>query len=292
MSSPQAFDTLAPTYDADFTASPIARYLRGLVHGRLLHYFHAGDHVLELGCGTGEDALFLAQRGIRVTATDSSDAMLHAARAKSAGHPLIQVARLDMSQLPATGFQSLARIEYSVLSTQSSSLPPTDHQPPAASHFSAAFSNFGPVNCLNEWKSLAAWLSKRLVPGGIIGLGVMSPLCLWEPLWHGLHGEWAIARRRWKRDGTAFNPAGRDSDLQIYYPTIQRLKHDFSVWFECVYVRPLGVFLPPSDVYGAIEKRPTLLRLLMGFERRFGGWAALAPFADHYWIEFKLKPDQ
>jgi hypothetical protein len=131
------------------------------------------------------------------------------------------------------------------------------------------------------------------MPGGIVGLGVMSPLCLWEPLWHGLHGEWGVAKRRWEREGTTFNPDGRDSShpLQIHYPTIRRLTRDFSSGFERLYVRPLGMFLPPSDVYGAVEKRPALLRRLMSLEKRFGHWAALSPFADHYWIEFKRKPN-
>ncbi|HUN08905.1 MAG TPA: class I SAM-dependent methyltransferase [Aggregatilineales bacterium] len=264
MSSPQAFDALAPSYDTDFTSSPIARYLREQVHDRLLQHFRAGDHVLELGCGTGEDARFLAQQGVRVTATDSSEAMLAAARAKLAGNPLVHIAHLDMKKLPASSFRL-----------------------PATNHYAGAFANFGAVNCLNEWRTLAAWLSERIRPGGIVGLGVMSLWCLWEPLWHGLHGNLATATRRWKRQGATFNTNG--SPITIHYPTIRRLQRDFSEWFTCTAVRPLGVFLPPSDVYGAIEKRPRLLGILMGLEQHFGHWTVLAPFADHYWIEFKRK---
>jgi SAM-dependent methyltransferase len=261
MNNPQAFDALAPTYDTDFTRSVIASYVRGLVHDRLRQHFHAGNRVLELGCGTGEDALFLAQHGVQVTATDSSETMLAAARAKLVSYPLVQVERLDMQQLIANSYQLLA--------------------------FSGAFANFGAVNCLHEWQALAAWLSKRMIRGGIVGLGVMSPLCLWEPLWHGLHGNVTTATRRWRREGATFNTDG--DPITIHYPTIQRLRRDFAEWFDCVYSRPLGVFLPPSDVYGAIEKRPPLLRLLMGLEKRLGHYSALAPFADHYWIEFKRK---
>src|SRR4051812_2642956 len=89
MSSP--FDALAAKYDTSLTASPIARYLRARVNDRLDVHFGRGDHVLEIGCGTGEDALFLAERGIRVTATDSSPAMLEIARARTAHQPLITV---------------------------------------------------------------------------------------------------------------------------------------------------------------------------------------------------------
>jgi SAM-dependent methyltransferase len=267
MNQPQAFDALAPTYDADFTESPIARYLRGQVQDRLSRHFQAGDRVLELGCGTGEDALFLARRGVAITATDSSPVMLSMARTKLAAYPQVQLAQLDLQQLSTI----------------------TDHQPPATSHYAGIFSNFGAVNCLSEWRTLAAWLSDRLVTGGLVALGVMSPLCVWEPLWHGLHGEWAVARRRWGRAGATFaSPNGEQ--MRVYYPTIRRLTQDFAPWFDCVAVRPLGVFLPPSDVYGVIEKRPALLRALMALERGMGAWPLLAPFADHYWIEFKRKP--
>ena len=38
-----------------------------------------GDHVLELGCGTGRDARFLASIGAKVLATDGSAGMLREA---------------------------------------------------------------------------------------------------------------------------------------------------------------------------------------------------------------------
>lgn len=99
MNPPQAFDPLASTYDSDFTNTAIGRYLRGRVQARLEQHFRAGDHVLELGCGTGEDARWLAGRGVAVLATDASAAMLDITRAKAAGNSLVQVARLDISAL-------------------------------------------------------------------------------------------------------------------------------------------------------------------------------------------------
>ncbi len=81
-----AFDALAPSYDDDFTHQPIGKILRTTVHNRLLRHFSAGQHILEIGCGTGEDALFLGERGINVTATDVSDAMLDVSREKTQGY--------------------------------------------------------------------------------------------------------------------------------------------------------------------------------------------------------------
>ena len=265
----QPFDPLAASYDADFTESLIARTLRGRVHRRLDALFQPGTHVLELGCGTGEDALHLASRGVRVLATDASDAMLAAARAKTQHSPLVTVAKLDIRYLTAEDAEN--RGEEDRNSLRSSAIS-------AVNVFNGVFSNFGVLNCLDDWRPLAAWLAARIRPGEAAAFGVMSPLCLWEIGWHAAHGNFKIAFRRQRRDT-------RFKGIPICYPTIRRLTRDFAPHFRRVHVEALGLFLPPSDVYGALEKRPRLLRPLMALERRFGH---LAPaLADHYWIEFR-----
>src|SRR3990172_6277928 len=93
MSAP--FDSAAPTYDADFTHTPLARALRDIVWERLAALFPAGARVLELACGTGEDARHLASRGLRVLASDQSEAMLAVAREKCAGLP-VEFVQLDV----------------------------------------------------------------------------------------------------------------------------------------------------------------------------------------------------
>jgi len=275
MSQRQAFDSLAPTYDTTFTHSPIGQYLRAQVHARLDQRFGAGDHVLELGCGTGEDALCLASRGVYVTATDVSEGMLEAARAKTANNPLITVEKLDLRSLKSNSLIPRTRRASSLQSRE-------------GERFSGVFSNFGALNCLDDWRPLAAWLAQRIKPGGIVGLGVMSPLCLWEPLWHGLHGDFKTATRRWRKT-TIFQVEESAEPISVHYPTIPRITHDFAPYFRRTYVRGVGLFLPPSDVFGVIEKRPRLLQLLMRLERRFTRYRGLAPFADHYWIEFRRE---
>ncbi len=309
MNPPQAFDPLASTYDSDFTNTAIGRYLRGRVQARLEQHFRAGDHVLELGCGTGEDARWLAGRGVAVLATDASAAMLDITRAKAAGNSLVQVARLDISAL--TPRPPLPQVE-----GEQSVLEVPLHEGEgfrARAAFDGVFASFGPLNCLPDWKPLAAWLAERVKPGGVAAFGVMSPLCLWEVLWHSAHGDFRTAFRRWRRAGAIFEPLplspytergksphprsfslrarGEEQPyltaIPIQYPTIRRLTRDFAPCFRRMHVEPLGVFLPPSDVYGVIEKRPHLLKRLVSLEERFGKYGQLALLADHYWIEFE-----
>jgi hypothetical protein len=67
---------------------------------------------------------------------------------------------------------------------------------------------------------------------------------------------------------------------------MRRLTRDFAPYFRRAHVEPLGVFLPPSDVYGVVEKRQRLFSLLLYLEERFGKSRMLALLGDHYWIEF------
>jgi predicted TPR repeat methyltransferase len=104
--STSPFDTMAADYDAAFTYSLIGERMRQAVWQRLAAHLEAGDCVLELGCGTGEDAMYLARRGVRVHATDVSAGMLSIAREKirRAGlGQLVAVEQLNIADLGRFG---------------------------------------------------------------------------------------------------------------------------------------------------------------------------------------------
>ncbi|MBL8130942.1 MAG: methyltransferase domain-containing protein [Anaerolineae bacterium] len=256
----QPFDALAPEYDAAFTHSPIARHLRGRAQARLLTYLEPGGAILELGCGTGEDARFFGERGFSVTATDASPAMLGFARAKCADLPNVRLERLDLNAPPG-GLSS---------------------DPP----YALAFANFGVLNCVGDLAALAGWLAERLRPGGTAAFAVMAPLCLWEIGWHAAHGEFATAFRR-LRTTTRFQPDPAAPAIRLRYPSVGQVTRAFGGQFRRIEAQPLGVFLPPSDVYGAVERRPRLLRALLRLDDSVGRAPWLANVADHYWIAFR-----
>ncbi len=249
------FDALAPTYDADFTHTATARFLRARVQARLAQLFAAGQHVLELGCGTGEDAAFLGARGVRVTATDASSAMLAIARAKTAALPNVAVGLLDLNALP----DDTAR-------------------------YDGAFANFGVLNCVREVDALAAWLAARLPRDGMAAFVVMSPLCVWEMAWYALHLDCETATRRWRV--SSFQPTPDSAPITITCPRPRALARTFAPHFRVVQLAPLGLFLPPTALYAAVEKRPRLHKLLLQWEAKAAHARAFAALADHYWIVF------
>lgn len=252
------FDTLASTYDVDFTETAIGRHLRARVQQRLLALFQPGQHILELGCGTGEDARYLAEHGRRVTATDSSPIMRQMAQSKTAHLPSVDVAALDLAHLPG---------EQSSFANQT---------------YDGAFANFGVLNCLHDWRPLAEWLKGRLPVGAAFTCAVMPPGCIWELIWHAAHGNLRTATRRWR---TAYFEVGGHHQ-EINYPSPRRLRHVFAPYFRMQHLEPLGLFLPPSDIYGVIERRPGLLQRLTRLDDTLGRGSALANLGDHYWIEF------
>lgn len=252
MTRTQPFDALASDYDATFSQSPITRFLRHKTHRRLLSVARAGERWLELGCGTGEDAVTLAGHGVQVVATDASEHMRSITQRKCAGRP-VEVLPLDLNALPADLDEA----------------------------FAGAWANFGVLNCVTDLPQLTRWLAQRIVPGGVVMFGVMADRCLWEIAWHSVHGDFATAFRR-------FRPARFMTDsgeITVKYPTPAQLARDFRPFFTLQTVMPLGIALPPGDIAPVIERRGTLLRVCKSLEQWLSRYDRLARYADHYWIE-------
>ena len=259
-----AFDTAALSYDEAFTDTRLGRILRARVWTRLDRSFGAGDRVLELGCGTGADAIHLAGRGVAVLATDASAGMLDVARKRidaRGSADLVSLDRLDLRDASA-----LDRL-------------------PGLGPFDGAFSDFGAMNAVADRPRSAAALAQAVRPRGRLVLVVMAPFCPWEVAWHLLHGEPSVALRRWRKGGVA--RVGTGARMRVWYPSPATLRRDFAPWFRMVDLIGLGVALPPSGLSAVVERRPRLLGLLDAVERRVARGASSAWIADHYLAIFE-----
>ena len=80
----EAFDNYAEHYDEHFTNSLIGKAQRQQVYSYLstLNYF-TNKKILEINCGTGEDAKVFSEHKSHVTATDISEKMIAFAKRKS-----------------------------------------------------------------------------------------------------------------------------------------------------------------------------------------------------------------
>lgn len=274
-----AFDSIAAEYDQEFTHTRLARVLREKVWSRLSANFKVGDHILELNCGTGEDAAWLAQHGMTVIATDVSTAMLEVAQQKAQRAGMsqwIEIRWLDLSGAQ-TGFEAFTGSAWLAKPAASSS--------PDSARFDGVLSNFGGLNCVRDLRPLASMLSEVVKPGGRLILVPMNRWCLWESIWHGLHLQPRLALRRLQRDGV--DATVGNGKAHVWYPSIRSLRQVFGPTFKLRRVIGLGVFLPPSYLESVVARRPRLFNLLTRLER---ATAARFPFnrlADHVILEFE-----
>jgi SAM-dependent methyltransferase len=251
-----AFESLAADYDRQFSGSSIGRRMRQAVWQRCQARFRPGSRVLEMNCGTGEDAVHLAQLGVQVLATDVADAMIDIARAKvrRAGvESQVRVQRLAWEELGSLGEGA----------------------------FDGVLSNFGGLNCVASIESIRAPLAARLMPGAVAMLCIMGPLVPWEWLWYLSHGQPRRAFRRLRPGGLLWR------DARIRYPSIGRVGRALRPEFRVLRVSAIGALLPPPYTGAWAERFPRLLERLDAWERRLEAMPPLPWLADHYLLELE-----
>ena len=163
MTSP--FEQIAPQYAALWSETPRGRAQRQRVWRELDRLFRPGDQVLDLGCGTGDDAVYLASRGVNVLGIDSAPEMVKIARER--GVEAWEIA-----------IEDLGRMEAEFLGA-----------------FDGALSNFGALNCVEGLDCLCAALARLIRPGGTLAVCVMSRFC-WSDRKH-LPARW-LGHATWR----------------------------------------------------------------------------------------------
>ncbi|MCL4871026.1 MAG: methyltransferase domain-containing protein [Anaerolineae bacterium] len=273
-----AFDAFAAEYDESFTHSQLGQWLRPRVWPHLARHFQPGDHILELACGTGEDALWLAQHGMHVTATDGSAEMVKVAAAKAARAGLsdkIQVRQMALQTLSQPLAVSSLQSPVSSLQSPISESLNLSTPPP----FSGILSNFGGLNTIEDLRPLAQTVASLVKPGGKAVLVPMGPVCPWELAWYGLHGELKTALRRFR--GRAQAKIG-DSHISIWYPSARQVRQAFAPWFHSIQTESLGFWLPPSYLEHLVHRWPRLFRTLSHLDQATASW--WRGWGDHFII--------
>jgi SAM-dependent methyltransferase len=143
----RAYDVIAVDYDR-ILESELG--MRRVLWGRYGRLFRPGDLVMDLGCGTGIDALFLARRGVRVIAVDASPGMLAELRAKARRAGLddrIEVEERDLA----------------------------DPSPRPAGRLDGIISAFAGLNTAGDLAALATEAGRLLRPGGRLVAHMLGP---------------------------------------------------------------------------------------------------------------------
>lgn len=254
------FDQMAREYDDVFTRSSVGRAQRKVVWDVLTQTFQRGDHVFELNCGTGEDALFLARHSIAVTACDASEQMIRVAsnrlRTEAPDAPIV------FHHLPTEHLR--------------------DFQPTIM--FDGAFSNFSGLNCVRDLTQTATDLAALLHPHAPLVVCLSTRFCAWEMIWFLLHGKFRKAFRRCSGYTTA--KVG-DFTVDVYYPTVRELQRLFAPHFVVRSCIGVGVTVPPSYVGAWIRQYPRLLQLLCVIDKSISSLPGFRILGDHMTIRFE-----
>ena len=256
------FDAIAATYDETFTSSSIGRAQRGAVWNELTKAFHAGDRVLEIGCGTGVDACYLAEHGVEVLASDPSPQMIDVASR-----------RVRQGKL-----QSLVRTKI-LRADEISTLPAA---------FDGAFSNFGALNCVEDLRLVARDLARLLRPGASVLLCWMSPYCLWEMGRYLSQANAKKAFRRFDKDGIGIKIAS-GAFLRVHYPSVRFLALTFAPEFQVKLVRGIGVTVPPSYMEPWAQRHPRVLAFCDRLDSWFGRCPGIRLLGDHVLVRLQRR---
>ena len=257
----RAFNARADQFDGRYGTWLSVAAQRRAVQRLLLDAFAPGSRLLELGGGTGEDAVFLLERGYYVTLTDGSPRMveLAAAKIRTAGF----TGRADVQQLVLESigeFAAAARVPYD-----------------------GAWSNFAALNCLSDPSILARPLARLLRPGAPCMLVVFGPYSAGELIVELIRGEPRAAIRRFRRGAAPARLGGEH--FHVWYPSPGDFARALSPYFTLRRVRGISITVPPSAAEPWISRFPRVIRAMESVDRVLS--APLAYLADHVLLHFE-----
>ena len=259
------WDVAADGYARDFTTTLIGQKLRAAVWRDLDRAFSPGQRVLELNCGTGLDAVHLAQRGISILACDISGRMVEKARQHA------NDAKLGDS------------IDFRVLATEEIDM--LDEGP-----FDGVFSNFSGLNCLEDLVEVRKNLARLVKPGAPVVLCMLGQFVLWEILWFLMHGDTAKAMRRLRVNGGCNTEPGA---LKVHYYSRRGIVRSFAPEFRLRMWKGLGIALPPSYMENWARRFPKVTNALDGADRLLGSVPGFRNMADFVLLELeRVKSDE
>jgi SAM-dependent methyltransferase len=217
-----AFDSASNEYDFTISRNFINSWIRKRSVGVLSQYLRPEFTVLEIGCGTGAEAIEISKRVAKVVATDVSQGMVELLKTKVRAKGLegrIVAMKLAASEVGRIG------------------------DPMAAGKFPLAYSFNGALNCEPRLEEFARQLHELLVPRGILVCSIRNTLCFTEAVAHAAALQFGRMSPR-KRQPVMVSVGGREIPSTYYSP--DRFLQKMRPYFEAEEVIALPALLPPA----------------------------------------------
>lgn len=253
-----AFDSVAADYDGPRGNNALIQDMRREMWRWLDASFPSNSRLLDLGCGTGLDAVRMAARGHRLLATDFSPRMIERTRARAAA------ARVgDKVSTAVIGAHELERIGESAV-------------------FDGAYSNLGALNCVPDLTPVSRECARLLKSGGRLVFTVIGRWCPWEIAYYASRADFARVRVRFARRLTPVGMNGHTVWTRYWTPA--ELYRSFAREFTLVHRRALCLFAPPPYLTRIQERHGAWFERLWRWDRSAGGWPLLRNLGDHFLI--------
>jgi len=259
----EAFDSVAADYDGPRGNNALIQDMRTEMWRVLDETFESGSHLIDLGCGTGLDAVRMARLGHHVTATDWSPRMIERTRGRAEQEQLT-----NRIQALTVGAHELSRL-------------------PGEEEFNGAYSNLGALNCVPNLEQMAAECARLLKPRGALVFTVIGRLCPWEI------GHYA-RRRNWRRIGVRFargmvpvNMNKRVVWTRYYLP--REFHRVFARHFSLESYRGICVFAPPPYLTQFRERHARAYERLWRLDRLVAASPVLRNVGDHFLMVMRKR---
>ena len=258
-----AFDSVAADYDGARGNNELIQDMRREMWHWLDVTFGPGSRLIDVGCGTGLDAVRMASLGHEVTATDWSPQMVSRTTDRAARADL--GARVQALAIGAHELQRLAE----------------------DGAYDGAYSNLGPLNCVPDLTAVARECARLLKPGGSLVFTVIGRICPWEIAHYLRRGQWRRVKVRYTREFVAVGM--NKHTIWTHYYSPREFYRAFKSHFTLEHFRGLCVFAPPPYLTWVRQKHPRLHERLWRLDRAVSAWPLLRAMGDHFLIVMKKR---
>ncbi len=258
----EAFSRTAEQYDRFAEDHPHLTRMRHKVYDHILRFLSPGQRILELNAGTGTDAVYLAQQGFYVHATDIAPGMLQRLEEK-------------VNRLKLNGRVTIQTCSYTELANLQNG------------PYDAIFSNLGGLNCLPDLRSVIRDLPHVLQPGGLVIWVIMPPICLWELITL-FTGQIRLALRRLSLRGTRAHLEGLY--FNVYYFSPRQVIAAFGPDFRLLAIEGLSVITPTAESKNLAVRYPRLYKLLAWLDDRLSCLPPWRGWGDFFIITLQYQP--
>lgn len=257
----RAFSVQSSSFDSFEENNAILKWMRTQVHQHIMQFLRPGHHLLELNSGTGIDAVYFAQQGVKVWATDVADGMIEQITKKTKEENLSHFIKIKRCT-----FTDLSVIEQK--------------------DFDHIFSNFGGLNCTNQLEQVVNQFTLLLKPGGLATLVIMPAVCPWE-MALALKGNFKTAFRRFKKKGTRSHLEG--FYFNTFYYSANQVMGYFGNQFQRVSLKGLASISPPPYMENFPKRFPRFYKFLSKNDEKFCNYFPFNRWADHFILTMRKK---